>query len=273
MSKNLQHYGSWALVTGASSGIGEAMARHLAGAGLNVVVAARRIDRLTTLADELRSTTGVKVRPVQVDLSTEDGIELLDKAVADIDLGVVVANAGSAHPGSFLRASADEQLDVLQLNVATPLEMFHRFGGRLVAQGRGAMIVTGSTSAFSGVSMLANYAATKAYVGTLAEGLHREWAGAGVDVAVVHPGPTRTEMAEMDGVDFGAVPTVWMSPEQVAKATFRGLGRRAVIIPGAVNRMQNVVFGRVFGRRLSSRIWSHLMGKVTDDSYQVVAPV
>lgn len=272
MSKNLQRYGSWALVTGASSGIGEAMARHLAGAGLNVVVAARRIDRLTALADELRSTTEVQVRPVQVDLSTAEGIDLLDKAVADIDLGVVVANAGSAHPGSFLLASAEEQLDVLRLNVLTPMEMFHRFGGRLVEQGRGAMIVTGSSSAFTGVSMLANYAATKAYVGTLAEGLHREWAAAGVDVAVVHPGPTRTEMVEMDGVDFSAVPAAWMSPEQVATATFRGLGRKAVIIPGAANRIQHVLFTRVLGRRLSARIWSHLMGRVTERSYQVVAP-
>lgn len=272
MKQNLQRYGSWALVTGASSGIGAAMARRLADDGLNLVVAARRLDRLTELADELRSTRGVEVRPVQVDLSTDDGVDLLEKATADIDLGLMVANAGAAHPGAFLRTSLEDQLDVLRLNVTTPLEMVHRFGGSMVARGRGAVIVTGSTSAFAGTAMLANYAATKAFVGTLAEGLHREWADAGVDVAVIHPGPTRTEMVDMEGVDFGAVPVAWMTAEQVADAAAKGLGKRAVIIPGVVNRIQTFVFTRLLGRRAASAIWSTLMGRVTDPSYQVGVP-
>lgn len=161
---------------------------------------------------------------------------------------------------------------MLRLNVTTPLEMVHRFGGRLVARGRGAIIVTGSTSSFAGTAMLANYAATKAFVGTLAEGLNREWADLGVDVAVVHPGPTRTEMVDMEGVDFGAVPVAWMTAEQVANAAFKGLGRRAVIIPGVVNRIQTFVFTRLLGRRLASAIWSTLMGRVTDESFQIGSP-
>lgn len=268
---NLQRYGGWALITGASSGIGEALARRIAADGIDLVVAARRIDRLEALAAELRAANGVEVRTVQVDLSADDGVDLLDKAVADIDLGLVVANAGSAHPGAFLRASVEEQLEVLRLNVGTPLEMAHRLGGRLVERGRGGLILTGSTSAFAGTAMLANYAATKSFVGTLAEGLNREWAGSGVDVAVVHPGPTRTEMVDMEGVDFGRVPVAWMDPEQVAEAAVRGLGRKAVIIPGLVNRLQTVVFTRLLPRRAASAVWSTLMGRVTDPSYQLRA--
>lgn len=272
MTKNLQRYGTWALVTGASSGIGQALARRLAADGLNLVVAARRLDRLEDLAAELRSANGVEVRTVRVDLSADDGVDLLEKAVADVDLGLVVANAGSAHPGSFLRVTVEEQLEVLRLNVTTPLEMAHRLGGRLVERGRGALILTGSTSAFAGTAMLANYAATKAFVGTLAEGLSREWAPVGVDVTVVHPGPTRTEMVDMDGVDFGRVPVAWMDPEQVAEAAVRGLGRRAVIIPGLANRFQAFVFTRMLSRRVASRIWSALMGRVTDPSHREIAP-
>jgi uncharacterized protein len=272
MGRNLQRYGSWALVTGASSGIGHAMARRIAADGVNLVVAARRIDRLEALAAELRAAHGIEVRTVQVDLSADDGVDLLDKAVADVDLGLVVANAGSAHPGAFLRASIDDQLDVLRLNVATPLEMAHRLGGRLVEQGRGALILTGSTSAYAGTAMLANYAATKSFVGVLAEGLNREWSGSGVDVLVVHPGPTRTELVDMDGVDFGRVPVAWMDPEQVADAAVRGLGRRAVVIPGVVNRLQTFVFTRLLSRRAASAVWSTLMGRVTDPSFQTNAP-
>jgi short-subunit dehydrogenase len=264
----LQRYGSWALVTGASSGIGQALARRIAADGVNLVIAARRIDRLEALADELRASDGVEVRTVQVDLSTDDGVDLLDKAVADVDLGLVVANAGSAHPGAFLRTSIEDQLDVIRLNVVTPLEMAHRLGGRLVEQGRGALILTGSTSAFAGTAMLAGYAATKSFVGVLAEGLNREWAGDGVDVVVVHPGPTRTEMVDMEGVDFGRVPVAWMDPDQVAQAAVRGLGRRAVVIPGLANRIQTFVFTRLMPRRAASAIWSTLMGRVTDPALQ-----
>lgn len=266
--KNLQRYGSWALVTGASSGIGEAFARRIAEDGVNLVLAARRHDRLEALATELRTANLVEVRTVQVDLSADDGVDILDKATADIELGLIVSNAGSAHPGSFLRTSVGEQLDVLRLNVATPMEIAHRLGGRLVERGRGALILTGSTSAFAGTAQLANYAATKAFVGTLAEGLHREWAGAGVDVMVVHPGPTRTEMVDMPGVDFGAVPVAWMDPEQVAAAAAAKIGRKAVLIPGLVNRLQTFVFTRLLPRSAASAIWSTLMGRVTDPSIQ-----
>ncbi|MGH1490314.1 MAG: SDR family NAD(P)-dependent oxidoreductase [Acidimicrobiales bacterium] len=259
-------YGPWALITGASSGIGAEFAKRIAADGVNVVIAARRIDRLESLAEELRTIHGVAVRPVQADLSSVEGIDAIEKAVADVDLAIVVNNAGSASPGAFLKNDVESQLNTIRLNVSAPVEIAHLLGERLINRGRGAMIFTGSTSAFAGVATLANYAASKAFVGTFAEGLNREWGKQGVDVLVVHPGPTRTEMVEMDGVDFGAVPMNWMTPEKVADKAVGSLGRKAVLIPGAMNKIQRFVFTRLLPRRATSAVWSALMGRVTDES-------
>ncbi|MEE9414826.1 MAG: SDR family NAD(P)-dependent oxidoreductase, partial [Acidimicrobiales bacterium] len=179
-----ERYGPWALVTGASSGIGEAFARRLAADGVNLVIAARRIDRLEALAVELKAIHDIEVRPVRADLSTEDGVDAIEKAVADVDVAIVVSNAGAAHPGAFLRKDVHDELDIVRLNVTTPVQIAHQFGERLVARGKGAVIFTGSTSAFGGVPMMANYAATKAFIGSFAEGLYREWKPQGVDVLV-----------------------------------------------------------------------------------------
>lgn len=265
MKKIAERYGPWALVTGASSGIGEAFARRLAADGVNLVIAARRLDRLQGLATEFENAHGVEVRPVEADLTSESGIDAIEKAVADIDLAVVVSNAGAAQPGAFLRKEVHDELDVVRLNVTTPVQIAHLMGERLVARRNGAMIFTGSTSAFAGVPTLANYAATKAFVGTFAEGLHREWRPHGVDVLVVHPGPTRTEMVEMDGVDFGAVPMNWMSADAVAEQALKSLGRKPVLIPGAINKIQRFVFTRLLPRRATSAIWGGLMGHLTDE--------
>ncbi len=257
-------YGPWALVTGASSGIGEAFAHRLAADGMHVVIVARRIDRLDALAARLEQAHGVQVRPVGADLSTDDGLDAVAKAVADIDLAVVVSNAGAVRPGAFLRKPLDAELDVVRLNVAATVRVAHEFGERLVGRGSGALILTGSTSAFAGTPLLANYAATKAFVGTFGEGLHREWRPLGVDVLVVHPGPTRTEMVEGDGVDFSAVPMFWMSADAVAASALRSLGRRSVLVPGVPNKVQRFVFTRLLPRRTATFVWGALMRRITD---------
>lgn len=265
MNNLAETYGPWALITGASSGIGAEMARRVARDGVNVVIAARRLDRLEQLAEELEARHSVRVRSVKADLTTREGVDAIEKAVADIDVAIVVNNAGAAHPGAFLRTPVEDQLGIIRVNVTSPVEVAGRLGERLVARGRGAMVFTGSTAAFAGTGNLANYAATKAFIGTFAEGLHHEWKPKGVDVMVVHPGPTRTEMARMDGVDFDAVPVSWMTAEQVADRTFRALGRKTVLVPGTPNKIQRFVFTRLLPRRAASAVWTALMGRVTDE--------
>ena len=257
-------YGRWAVVTGASSGIGEAWLRALAAQGLNVAIAARRSERLEALASEARRQHGVEIRTIEADLSTAAGIESVVKAVADVDLGVVVSNAGATNPGAFLAHPVADRLASVNLNVVASVDFAHQLGTRLVEQGRGAIIFTGSTSAYSPVPMLASYAASKAFVGSFAQALHMEWKPHGVDVMVCHPGPTRTEMVKMDGVDFDAVPIMWMTADQVVAAALKGLGRKSEVIPGVGNRMQRFMFTRLMPRRLSRSIWATLMKRVTD---------
>ncbi len=265
MSEYFTSYGGWAVVTGASSGIGREVARQLAAAGVDVVAVARRLDRLTELQHELESAHGVRVRPVQLDLRRADAVARLDDATSDLDIGLVVSNAGAAHPGDFLRTSLSDQEADVHLNVTTPLQLAHTFGRRLTARGRGGLVFVSSTSAFAGTPHLSNYAATKSYVLTLAEGLGGELDAQGVDVLVVAPGPTRTEMVDTEGADFSRVPVAWMTPEAVARATLRALGRRRLLVPGGVNKVVRFVNTRFMSRRATSALWGSLMARATDD--------
>ena len=200
---------------------------------------------------------------MQADLGHREGVDAIEKAVADVDLAIVISNAGAAHPGAFLRTDVDRQLAMVGLNVTTPVDIAHRLGERLVDRGRGAIVFVGSTSTFAGVPMLSSYAAAKAFVGAFAEGLHGEWRKLGVDVLVVHPGPTRTEMVQTDGVDFGAMPMNWMQPDQVVTKTFWALGRKPAVFPGAINKMQRLIFTRLLPRRTTSAVWGGLMRNLT----------
>ncbi len=264
-SKRVEKYGQWAVVTGASSGIGREFARRLASEGFHLVVAARRIERLDDLAEELTTAHGVQVRTVEADLTGNAGIEAVVKATADVDLGIVVCSAGTASPGAFLKASIEQQLQTVDLNVIAPMQLAHALGGQMIGQGHGGFIFVGSTSGFNGVPYMSNYAATKAFVGSFAEGLRGEWTKHGVDVLVVHPGPTRTEMVEMEGVDFDKVPAVWMAPDVVARKAVKALGRRSVLVPGAPNKVMRFMTTRLLPRRASVAMWGTLMGRATND--------
>lgn len=260
-----ERYGDWAVVTGASSGIGEAYARRLTAAGLNLVIVARRVDRLRSLREELELAHGRHVNVVEADLSLPDGAESIARATVDLDVGIVISNAGYSDPGAFLAASAESRHRSAHLNVLTAVDLAHTFGTRFVERGRGAMIFTGSTSAFSPVPLLASYAASKSFLGSFAESLHDEWKGSGVDVLVSHPGPTKTELVESEGVNFDGMPVIWMDPFQVVDASLKALGRRSEIIPGIPNRMQRLMFTRLMPRRTARFIWGSLMKKVVAD--------
>ena len=253
------------MVTGASSGMGTEFARQLADEGFNLIIAARRIQRLNDLRNELIDAHGVQVLTVEADLTDPAGVESVVKEAAGKDVGLVVSNAGSARPGSFLKVSLDDQIGTIDLNVTATVHMAHTLGAQLLDRGRGAYILIGSTSAFGGVPFMATYAASKAFVGSLGEALRVEWKGKGVDVLVVHPGPTRTEMVETDGVDFDSVPMPWMSAEAVVNKSFRSLGKRGELIPGVPNKIFRMVTTRLIPRKVGVAMSGALMGKVTND--------
>jgi uncharacterized protein len=261
--KFLDKYGPWALVTGASSGIGAAMAEELASKGMNVVVTARRGEKLNHLSEELSAKYGVEARPVSCDLTSPDFMRKLEQDTKNLEVGLLVNNAGAWEFGSFLENDLDKELRVLDLNAKAPLMLSHHFGKKMVARGKGGMVFVSSGAAYAGLANQANYSGSKAYGLNLAESLNQELKGKGVDVLAVTPGPVTTQGAADAHVDFGKLPPTMapVSAEQVARESFSKLGKKVSHIPGALSRMSMAVSLRVLGRNLHSSVASYFFGK------------
>lgn len=254
MNDFAERFGPWAVVTGPSSGIGTAFARRLAALGINVVLVARREGRLVQLASELTGKHGVETRIVPVDLASDHFLLVVGEATHDLDIGLLVNNAGVLAPGRFLDHDLGDELNQLNLNTRAVLVLAHHFGRRLRERRRGGMIFLASTVAFAGVPGMSAYAASKAHVLTFAEGFAREVAHEGIAVLALCPGPTSTEIWPS-----GATPTLPMRPEAVAEIALRKLGRRTTVVAGLVNRL--ITFStRLAPRWLNSKIFGKVGG-------------
>jgi len=245
-----KRYGPWALVTGASSGIGTEFARLLSKQGLNVVVAARRQALLEKLVAELRGS-GVDARAVVIDLSKEGAALQLDKAVADLDVGLVVSNAGTGAPGRFLDEDHDEQLERFRLNALSHLDIAHVFGRRLASRGGGGLIFGGAMGAAHGIPFMATDAGSKALVQSLGESLHLELKDRGIQVMTLVVPPTDTAIITKFGLDPAQMPMKPMSPRQCASEALNDFQKgRSTSLPGAVNRIMNVLIPASVARAL-----------------------
>lgn len=253
MSRLVDRYGPWALVTGASDGIGAATARRLAAEGFALVLVARRQGKLTELANELRAAHRSEIETLALDLGTEAGVAALLQASEARDIGLLVAAAGFGTAGSFLDGPLAEELAMLDVNCRAVLALTHHFGNRLATRGRGGIVLFSSLVAFQGVPNSANYAATKAFVQSLAEGIGPELRARRVDVLAVAPGPVRSGFAARAGMRMGATD----SPATVAKGLLEALGRRSLVRPGLLSKLLELAL-TFLPRR--GRVW--MMGKV-----------
>jgi short-subunit dehydrogenase len=225
-------YGPWAVVTGASSGIGRALAWRLAEAGLDLVLVARREEVLDALGAEL-TACGVQVRTVAVDLAARSGIEAVARATEALDVGLLVAAAGFGTSGDFVASDASIELEMIDVNCRAVVAVSHVFARRFVARGRGGLLLLSSLVAFQGVPRAANYAATKAFIQSFAEGLGQELRPHGVDVLATAPGPVRSGFAARAAMTMSLAQT----PEEVAVGTLRALGRRRTVRPGLLAKL------------------------------------
>lgn len=221
-------YGPWAVVTGASDGIGRAIAERLAGEGVSLILVARRQEVLDEIAADLEGRYGIETKVIAADLGTAVGVEAVEAGSAGFDVGLLVAAAGYGTSGPFLDAAIADERDMIEVNCSAVAALTHSFGRRLTARGRGGIILMSSLLAFQGVPRAANYAATKAYVQTLAEGLASELKPHGVDVLASAPGPVRSGFQKRARMTANLAQT----PEEVAGATLRALGRRVTVRPG-----------------------------------------
>ncbi len=237
-SELLAKYGPWALVTGSSSGIGEQFARALAAAGFDLILVARREDRLESLGRELTQMHGGKVETVVLDLARPDFCGQLLARIDErgCDVGLVVNNAGNGAKGAFHEQALESKLSLLDLNCRAPLILMDAFAPRLIARGKGGIIITSSIEAVVGFPYSASYAASKAYATALGEGLWGELRRHGVDVMVLEPGATDTELLPRSGMKAEDMAGL-MSPAAVATSALQNLGKRPVFVAGFMNRV------------------------------------
>jgi uncharacterized protein len=251
-------FGPWAIVTGSSSGIGEEIARHLAASRINVVLAARRLDRLHRVGADLAREHGVDYIAVEVDLSEPGAVAKVAAATESLDIGLVVGNAGFANPGELWTIDREDLVRAIHLKINTNLELVHRFAPRLIARGRGGVLLTSSVGGLNGVPYVSNTAALESYVLTLGEGLHVELKPYGVRVTVLMPGPTSTESMGKMGVSPSDMPMKPMSAVRVAAEGLQALqANRPKHVAGRLNR----VMAKLMSRSLATKIMGAMIGK------------
>src|SRR5882762_10761160 len=248
-----KRFGPWALVTGASSGIGKEFARQIAASGINIVLVARREDLLKEVGVEFSKRYGVEHRVVVLDVSREDFIGQLASATGDLDIGLVVSNAGTGNPGEFLKLDRQLHHTTLRVSTMAQLDITHHFGAKLVARRRGGLILAGAMGAENGVPRMANDGAAKAYVHSLGEALHYEFKPLGVYVSVLAAGFTNTAVLEKFGLEPKTMPMKPMSVEQCVSEALGGLRKnRSKVIPGRLNRILNALVPASLARKIEA---------------------
>ena len=223
-----RRFGPTALITGASDGIGRAFALQLAEQGFDLVLVARRDPVLQELALDLGTRFGVDVRVLAMDLSDPLAVPELMRQTETAPIGLVVAAAGFGSIGAFLDRDVLSEVNMVDLNCRSVVELSFGFGQRMAAQRRGGLVLFGSLVGFNGAPLSATYAATKGFVQSFAEGIAAEMRPHGVSVLSVAPGPVGTGFAARAGMQMGQAAT----PEMVARGALAALGKRTTVRPG-----------------------------------------
>ncbi len=254
-----ERYGPWALVTGASAGIGREFARALAREGVACALSARRADRLRELAAELEKEWQVETRVLPADLADPAEVERLARAVDDLDLGLLVNNAGFGYQGRFERQDAERLREMVQVNCAAPVVLTSRLLPAMRERGRGALVFTGSVAGRQPLPLHAVYAATKSFDLLLGEALAVELRDAGIDVLVLEPGPTETEFQDA----AGETPHPAEPADEVVAAALDALGRQPSVVPGWGNWLRANLPSRLLPRSLVAHVAEGIMERQT----------
>lgn len=255
-------FGPWALITGASSGIGREFARQVAASGLNVVLVARRESLLKEAGAEFSKTYGVEHRVVVADLSEDGFMDKIIPATEGLDIGLVVSNAGTPNPGEFLKLERNELARLLRLNTLAHLDIAHHFGQGLQKRRRGGILFSGAMGAVQGIPYVANECGGKSYVQSFGESLHAELAPLGIHVTVLVIGPTQTAVIEKFGFKPADMP---MKPMPVEQCVFEGLEalkrNRATHLSGRINRIMNALIPASLSRNMMGKMMAKALSE------------
>lgn len=255
-------YEQYALITGASSGIGKEFAEQLAAEGLNLVLVARRKNLLDELATRIQKQHNVKVSAIALSLLEPDAVDQLVEETKNLEVGLLIANAGIEVHGEFVENDLRKETDVLALNTLVPMQLVHHFAKPMKKRNRGGIILVSSTFGHQSVPYFANYAATKAYVLSIGQALNYELKKYKVDVTVLSPGLTKTDMTVgMKGMNFKKMPVIEMGVAPVVKTALKALGRKQAVIPGLQNNLLDVMGKFTTPRWLLTNMFGFLVAR------------
>lgn len=254
-------YGPWALITGASRGLGAEFARQCAERGLNVILLATNAELLKTQADSIKKDYGVDVKILAVDLCREDFLQQIIPLTDSLEIGLLVNNAGISKVGPFLNHTLDYLSKQLSINTRAGLILAHHFGKKMAERKRGGIIFLSSGSAMYGTAYCANYAGTKAYNLIIAESLWYEFAPLGVDVLGFMAGSTKTPGWDANRPKSAKFVKVMDVKTTVAEA-LKALGKRPSHIAGRSNRLGYFFMGKIMSRSGAIRTVSQSIEKL-----------
>jgi short-subunit dehydrogenase len=260
----LERYGNWAIVAGASEGLGAEYANELARRGLNLILIARREELLQTLAKQLSEKYKIRAKPLVLDLSLPDAAEQVIERTMDFDIGLLVYNAAYSAVGPLLDHTMDEHMLELHTNIHTPYKLVYLLGQHLLQRGRGGIVLMSSLSAFQGSAYISTYAATKAFNIVLAESLWEEWRSRGVDVLVCIAGAVKTpNYVASQPLKTGGLGDMTLTPKEVVSEALDALGKQPYVIPGRMNRLASFVMRYLLPRKIAIKV----MGRTLREMY------
>lgn len=254
-------YGQWACVAGAAEGLGEAFAEGLAQRGMNLILTDLHEEKLTATSDRLRKTYSIDVIPLTGDLAHDTTLDQISSQMEEANCRLLVYNAAYGPVLPFMQ-NTEKELDVyLNVNNRAVLILVHRFIGMKLAGDTGILLIS-SLAGFRGTQLVIPYAATKAFLWNLAEGLYYEFKGKGLDISVLCPGTIDTPNFRATGANRTFLTAKPMAPAVVAEEALRKFGTRLFIVPGLSNKIAHFLLQRVLPRKLSSKIHNDAMGKL-----------
>jgi short-subunit dehydrogenase len=252
-----EKYGPWALVTGASSGLGTEFVKQLAARGLNVVLVARRAERMEALADGVQRAYDIQTRVIPGDLTVHDTCCLVKDQTSDLEVGLLVNNAGFGLSGAYADLDPDRVVNMTVLNCVVPVMLTNYYLPPMIKRGRGGLIFLASTAAYQATPYLGVYGATKAFNLLMGESLWKEYRAKGIDCLALSPGFTKTEFTRVahirDASGFREA-----TPDAVVSLALRKLGRKPSVIHGAANKVLNFT-GRLIPRRTAIAVTSAML--------------
>ena len=241
MASVAEKYGPWALITGASAGIGKELAKQVAERGLNVALVARRAELLDELSKEIANSYGVETRAIVCDMSQSNYLEVIDQGSSDLEVGLLINNAGApSYHGWFLDRKPEDIEKTLHFSVHVQIHLIHHFANKMLPRGRGGIMQVSSVTGHISMPFMAEYSAAKGYQIQFTEALNYELKLKGIDTVVLSPGATRTERLDMG-----------MEADVVAKEGLNTLGKRPTVIAGLKNKWSAFKKRHLMSRKMS----------------------